>query len=412
MLLTQGAGKWLKYSVLNLVIIAMLGVLMRYKIGFEFPYFDQKNIQHAHSHFAFAGWIAHTLYTLIYYSLNQHVFKKPKIAFDWLIPFNLVCAYGMLVSFFVQGYGPVSILFSTCSVGVSFCFAFCYFRLNPLWKYQDPSVKWIKAALLFNVLSSVGTFLLAYMMVTKHLEQTRYLASVYFYLHFQYNGWFTMACIGLFVGLLYRSEIVLADTVSYRLLVVACLPAYFLSTLWYQLPVSIYALTVVAAFAQAIGWTLFLRLIWRSRRMIQANLSNGTLLLFLLAAFAMSIKFVLQLGSTVPEISKLAFGFRPIVIAYLHLVLLGVITIFLLGFLYAGQFFSTKLWLRIGLILFVGGIFLNELILLIQGIASFSYILIPRTNEGLLFVAALMLVGLLIIVGTGFLKRKNLQEKP
>ena len=146
--------------------------------------------------------------------------------------------------------------------------------------------------------------------------------------------------------------------------------------------------------------------------MIQANLSNGTLLLFLLAAFAMSIKFVLQLGSTVPEISKLAFGFRPIVIAYLHLVLLGVITIFLLGFLYAGQFFSTKLWLRIGLILFVGGIFLNELILLIQGIASFSYILIPRTNEGLLFVAALMLVGLLIIVGTGFLKRKNLQEKP
>lgn len=45
---------WLRFSVINLLIVALLGTLMRYKIGFEFPFFNQKNIQHSHSHFAFA----------------------------------------------------------------------------------------------------------------------------------------------------------------------------------------------------------------------------------------------------------------------------------------------------------------------------------------------------------------------
>ena len=61
---------WLKHkglhiSIFNLTIVAFLGVLMRYKIGFEFPFFDQKNIQHAHSHFAFTGWITRTLFVLM-----------------------------------------------------------------------------------------------------------------------------------------------------------------------------------------------------------------------------------------------------------------------------------------------------------------------------------------------------------
>ena len=34
---------WLKFSLINLLIVALLGLLMRYKIGFEFPYFNQKS---------------------------------------------------------------------------------------------------------------------------------------------------------------------------------------------------------------------------------------------------------------------------------------------------------------------------------------------------------------------------------
>ena len=69
-------GKWLRISLFNLCIVAIIGVIMRYKIGFEFPYFDQKHLQHAHSHFAFYGWIAHTLYSFMVsflYNLNALV---------------------------------------------------------------------------------------------------------------------------------------------------------------------------------------------------------------------------------------------------------------------------------------------------------------------------------------------------
>ena len=52
--------------------------------------------------------------------------------------------------------------------------------------------------------------------------------------------------------------------------------------------------------------------------------------ILLFVGFALSAKFLLQLGSTIPALSQLGFGFRPIVIAYLHLVLLAVISLFLL----------------------------------------------------------------------------------
>ena len=55
------APKWIRISLFNLLVVALLGVLMRYKIGFSFPFFDQKYLQHAHSHFAFAGWVSQML---------------------------------------------------------------------------------------------------------------------------------------------------------------------------------------------------------------------------------------------------------------------------------------------------------------------------------------------------------------
>jgi cytochrome bd-type quinol oxidase subunit 1 len=30
---------WVRLSLINLLLVALMGILMRYKIGFEFPYF-------------------------------------------------------------------------------------------------------------------------------------------------------------------------------------------------------------------------------------------------------------------------------------------------------------------------------------------------------------------------------------
>ena len=95
---------------------------MRYKILFEFPLLDQKSVQHSHSHFAFAGWVSHTLMTLLISFLQKHDLKN-NIAFkkyNSILIGNLICSYVMLFSFIIQGYGAVSITFSTLSIFVSY----------------------------------------------------------------------------------------------------------------------------------------------------------------------------------------------------------------------------------------------------------------------------------------------------
>ena len=177
----------------------------------------------------------------------------------------------------------------------------------------------------------------------------------------------------------------------FKLFFLACIPAYFLSTLWWDLPVSIYILSVVAAFIQVYVWFRFLTLLMKSKFEIVANTAPFLRYLLLFVGFALSVKFLLQLFSTIPVVSQLTFGFRPIVIAYLHLVLLAIISLFLLFYIYATHLIHFIKPIKSGLVVFTIGVLLNEIILAVQGIAAFSYTVIPFVNE-MLFGAAIVLV--------------------
>lgn len=254
---------WLKISLINLFIVAAIGLLMRYKIGFEFPYLNQKNLQHAHSHFAFAGWVSHTLMVFMVHYLVKKANALKMSNYKLLLALNLVAAYGMLIFFFLNGYRPVSIFFSTLSILVSYAFAFRFYKDVKLTG-SGPAVPWFKASLLFNVLSSLGTFVLAYMMVSKNFDQNWYLASIYYYLHFQYNGWFFFACMGLLIASLAVYGINEREIKgSFYLFFFACLPAFLLSILWLKLPIWLYTLTVAAACLQLYAWYRFARTNWQ-----------------------------------------------------------------------------------------------------------------------------------------------------
>jgi len=110
-------------------------------------------------------------------------------------------------------------------------------------------------------------------------------------------------------------------------------------------------------------------------------------------ALAFTVKILLQLGSTIPVVSKLAFGFRPVVIAYLHLVLLAIISVFLLASMYMHKLIKLNKITVIAVGIFVFGVFINELVLAIQGVASFSYIAIPYVHEILYGVSIVLLIG-------------------
>jgi hypothetical protein len=401
---------WLKFSLLNLCIVASLGVLMRYKIGFEFPYFDQKHLQHSHSHFAFAGWISHTLMVLMVYYLQTKIADFQGNKYKKLIIANLICSYGMLVFFIIEGYGLYSIFFSTASILVSYAFAFRF--IKDLKQLDDDllSKKWFKAGLFFNIISSLGTFYLAYMMAAKDFVQDLYLSSIYYYLHFQYNGWFFFACMGLIFGFLNlrKSEHSFYET-AFKLFAIACIPAYLLSILWLDLPIWLYVIAVLAALIQVFAWFKLLLILVKTRRDSLQNYAPLLRYILLFVAFALSIKLLLQLGSTVPAISQLAFGFRPIVIAYLHLVLLAIITLFLLFYIYANHLVFITKKIKYGVLIFSIGVLLNEIVLAVQGIAAFSYTIIPYANEMLFGIAIILFVG---IVVTAYFSIKKVKNNP
>ena len=401
---------WLKISLINLCIVAVLGVLMRYKIGFEFPFLDQKKLQHSHSHFAFSGWLAHTLMVLMVYYIQTKIADFAGNKYKKIIVANLICSYGMLLFFIYQGYGLISIVFSTASILVAYYFAYLFLKDLKLLDSALLSINWFKAALFFNIISSLGTFYLAYMMAIKNVVQDLYLSSIYYYLHFQYNGWFFFACMGLLFGFLNlrKSEHPFYER-SFQLFAVACIPAYFLSILWIDLPIWLFVITVIAAFIQLYSWFKFLFVLIKTRHNSPENFSPLLRYILLFVGFALSIKLVLQLGSTIPSISQLAFGFRPIVIAYLHLVLLAIITLFLLFYIYANHLIFITKNIKYGVIVFSIGVILNEIILAIQGIAAFTYTLIPYANEILFGVAIILFIG---IVLTTYFSIKKVKNKP
>ena len=360
--------KWIRIALFNLLIVSLLGVIMRYKIAYYLPFVDQQNFLHAHSHFAFTGWLSQVLMILLVASLVNKAGTGILKKYTWILLANLVSAYGMLITFIYQGYGLYSIIFSTLSIFVAYVFAVMYWRDLNAFNEKNSSQLWFKAAVFFNAISSLGAFFLAFMLATKTLHQNWYLHSVYFFLHFQYNGWFFFACMGLLVDKICRFGIKDKKLkIIFWLFATACIPAYLLSVLWVAMPAWVYIIVVISAFAQMIGWLLTLVVLFRAPAFIK-SFTITVKWLYIFSAVALTLKLFLQLGSTIPFLSHLAFGFRPIVIAYLHLVLLGVLSLFIIGYLLVDNHVVRSKKLHTGIFVFTAGIILNEVVLMILGI--------------------------------------------
>ena len=193
-----------------------------------------------------------------------------------------------------------------------------------------------------------------------------------------------------------------SNRLAFRLIAYSCVPAYGLSILWMHLPIWIEIVFALAAMAQALGWGNILYYAHKQKILKELDIIQPLKWLLVIIAIAGSIKFTLQLGSTIPAVSQLAFGFRSIVIAYLHLVLLAFISLFLVTYAYMTKLSIFNKYSFAGIAIFVVGILLNELLLGIQGIASIGYILIPFINESLFFVSLLLMSGIGIILMSQF----------
>jgi len=389
---------WLKFSVFNFFLVALLGVIMRYKILYSLPFLDQKHLQDAHSHFAFYGWITNVLYVLImhYISKVNPLVKLRK--YEYLIVINLAASFAMLGTFIYGGYFWASIAASTAALLTSF--VFCYFFIRDSMKIQDASKIWFLAGLFFAVISSAGVFNLAYMMSSKNINQDLYLASEYYFLHFQYNGFFIFSCIGLLLYSMKEAGSPISekkDKLLFWLMFLGCFIGVGLSVLWMKLPAAVFTLIVIATLGQTAGAVMIYDFVKKSWSNLVVKWSPMHRFVLLFVGFAFAVKIALQLGSNIPAVNQFAFGFRNVVIAYLHLVLLMCIATFLVNEILATNFFTISKPLLLGLKLFLLGIFLNEFLLGLMGIFSIKYISIPYANHFLLYISLLIFIALLLI---------------
>lgn len=385
---------WAQIGIFNLLLVASMGILMRLKFLLPMPFVNLKHLQHAHSHFAFAGWVTHALMlclVVVTHRLSRGD-QLPKHQMKILLA-NLFCSFGMLCSFIHQGYGAVSIMFSTLSILVSYCFAIALWKDLKVQQLDTKIARWFRVALIFLVLSSIGTFCLAYMMSTHQVEVKKQLAAIYFYLHFQYNGWFLFALLGLACHVLRRYGVHLKATdLLYNVLCVVTIPLYLLSVLWWDMGALAYSVLVLLTGSQCAIWVYWMISLYKTNLKSQIAIPNYIKTILWFVCWAVLLKVVLQTLSVIPALSHFVYGFRPVIIGYLHLVLLLIVSVFILSFQYQESLLKFDRQVVFSFTIFISGVVLNEFFLGVQ--AFFALI-----GEGLPYAHIYLLLAAIVIWG-------------
>jgi hypothetical protein len=314
---------------------------------------------------------------------------------------------GMLIAFPLQGYKAISITFSTLHIFLSYWFAIKFLndiKQQPaLTQKHALSLQFIKWSLFFMALSSLGPFALGGIMAKGLAGTSFYQLAIYFYLHFQYDGWFTFAVLGLLFWTLESKGILFKQKEARYFLwcmAIACLPAYALSTLWVHPPIWVYVLAGLAGALQLVALYFIIRIGLKARKQL-APFSKGWqgwLITFALGTFV--LKLLLQTVSALPAIADMAYLVRNFTIGYLHLVFLGFISTFLLGWFARQQLIRPSVAIgTLSTLLFISGFVLSEAYVFAQPLMlKLKLGFIPFYQETLFFFSLLMPIAVLLLL--------------
>ena len=347
------------------IIAAVLGVVLRSFHSIEIPV-TYKFIVHTHSHIALLGWVYMGLTTLLYklFLEKQELTLKYRRIF-WFTQFTLV---GMLLSFPFQGYALLSIIFSTLFLIASYWFTWFFMKYVPASFKKTNSYKCVKYALWYMVLSSIGPWALGAIMNTLGAESIWYRLSIYFYLHFQYNGWMILGLLGVFIYVLERNDIKIPKTTFNRFfwwINLGIVLTFFLSTLWTKPHIFLYVIGGLGAILQIMAFGILLLLVIRCKEKLFQILTPLQKNLLITVAVLVGIKILLQLFTAFPYFADLAASITDFTIGYLHWTFLGVVTIGLMLFL---DYFKLLILSKRAYALYVIGFLLTEGLIFTKGI--------------------------------------------
>jgi len=354
--------KQLKAAILFFGIAALLGTYLR-----AFPLLPQwatyKFILHTHSHIALIGWVYLFLSGLI---VERYTNYKSSRSYKALYISAVISILGMMLSFPFQGYALWSIVFSTLFLVVSYLLVYWVIKN----KNDLATLKWsfafIKSALYYLALSSIGPWALGLIMALGGKETIWYQLSVYFYLHFQYNGWMLFGLFGLIYSIVEAKGIDVSHIkmkAVYRLLHIGVLLSFFVNVLWTHPPLYVHLLT-------ALGGGLLLWSLWHPYRMIrQLELKKIEQLLLIFIGFLLLVKSIGLIALGVPSLSDQLHQQKDLIIAFIHMNFIGIVSLVLFWI----AFRRTNFKLFNGAIsLFIIGFLITELLLIIRSTHRFS----------------------------------------
>ena len=392
----------IRIALAYFVMAAILGVVLRSFYSNEIP-INYKFIVHTHSHIALLGWVYMGLTTLLYklFLSKQGIELKYRRIF-WFTQVTLV---GMLVTFPFQGYALFSIVFSTLFLFASYVFTWIFIKNVPSEFKQTNSYTCVKIALYYMVLSSLGPWALGAIMNTLGAESIWYRLSIYFYLHFQYNGWMILGLLGVFIYVLERNDIKIPKATFNRFfwwINLGIVLTFSLSTLWTKPHIFLYVIGGLGAILQIMAFGILLLLVLRCKEKLFQILTPLQKSLLLTVAVFVGVKILLQFLTAFPYFADLAASITDFTIGYLHWTFLGVVTIGLLLFL---NYFKLLKLSKRAYALYLIGFLLTEFLIFTKGILAWqSESLFKGYFEALAISSFLLPLALVFLMGAN-LKR-------
>ena len=376
---------------------------------FALPLLNYNHLLEAHFHFGFGGWVTLIIMTLFVYELLPEKQNKKPI-YQWLLGGIALFSWSMLLTFLIWGYNISSVIASICFVILTYFFGLIFIRDLLKAKLESSVVLLAISSIICLILSSSGSFIITYIVFTKSFDAILYRDALFTYLHFQYNGFFTLAIFALLFKHIGQSTTIRGNKNIRRFSIVLCIsiiPSLFLSYLWQDPNMWFRIIAIIGSFCLLLTFYFFL-LSTLSLRTIYKVEKPVLRFLLLLSFGSFMLKVFLQSLTIFPVIGNEIFGNRPIIMGFLHLVFLGFVTLFMLAYFIKKELMNSKIKLtNIAVIVFATAVIFNEVLLITQGFAT-MYIAGNIIFPWLLWITGIFLFTGSLLIAIARMKTRNL----
>jgi hypothetical protein len=399
--------KWFETALAFFFIATVFGALMRLAWIVELPEsVDYKHLLHAHSHIAMLGWVFTALSGALLFMIGGNPEKRG--AYQRVLGLNVLAGIGMAIFFTYQGYGALSIGFSTIHLLTAYYFAYLY--LNDLRgkNVRGMEVTFARWAVYWMLFSSLGLWAIGPVSVWLGKTHALYYASIQFFLHFQFNGWFTYAVLALLIYFFKKrgKNIKIKDSIFWMLQLSLVL-TYALSITWSTPETSLFYLNSLGVVLQTVAFGVILyQLLKNFRLKLFGNDITGVLLSY--GLLSLLLKILIQSAVAIPAVAEVSYIIRSNIIGFIHLVVLGSISLPLLAILIEERLLPTGKMARYGYGLLILAFFTTELTLFTQGILFWIKAgFIPYFHEILLTFTLFFPIGLLMVLSRLKIQRNS-----